>query len=150
MSGETIVVYGTQKTLQDSSASSLAVANNTIQQAMTAGYAIATDGASYPDAEFVLTGTFGTAPTDGTVLALYAQPLAIDGANNAQAPDTTRPTFFVGTFVVNSVTTQQSMNLLARDLPANANYYIHNNGTGQQLNAGWTLKVTPRSYKAAA
>lgn len=146
MSGETIVVYGTTKTLE---ANGVLIANASLAQADDAAYDLVADGSSFPDADFVLSATFGTAPTEGTVLALYAQPLAIDGANNAEAPETTRPTLFIGSFVVNNVTTTQYIFLTGRDLPKKANYYIHNSGTGQSLNAGWTLKVTPRSYKAA-
>lgn len=140
MSGETIIKLGTPKTLEANGAS---IANNTLEQANDASYSIATDGAYYPDAKFVLSATFGTAPTEGTTLALYACPLDIDGTNDAEVPETTRPTVFIGTFTVNNVTTAQYIELIAQDVPWNAAYYVHNNGTGQTLSAGWTLKVTP-------
>ena len=147
MSGETIVQFGTTKTLEANGAS---IANNTLAQADDANYSVASDGAYYPDAKFVLAATFGTAPTEGTTLALYARPLAIDGANNAEVPETTRPTVFIGTFTVNNVTTAQYIELLAQDVPWNASYYLHNNGTGQTVSSGWTLKVTPFTVTAAA
>lgn len=147
MSGETIVVYGAVKPLASAGS---AIANNSVAQASTASYDITVDGSSFPDAEFVLAATFSVAPTEGTVLALYARPLAIDSTNNAEAPETTRPTTFIGSFVVNDVTSTQYMLLVARDVPMKADYYIHNSGTGQSVSAGWTLKVKPRSYKAAA
>ena len=147
MSGETILKFGTPKTLEASGAS---IANNTLVQADDASYRVASDGAYYPDAKFVISVTFGTAPTEGTTLALYAQPLDIDGTNDAEAPETTRPTVFIGTFTVNNVTTAQYIELLAQDVPWNASYYLHNNGTGQTLSAGWMLKVTPCTVKAAA
>lgn len=148
MSGETIAVFGTQKTLQ-ASGSSGAIANNSLDQAIGDFYDIVADGLGFPDADFVLSCSFATAPTEGTVVALHAQPLAIDGANAGQIPEVTRPTIYIGAFVVNNVTTAQYILLTARDLPKKANYYIHNNGTGQALAGGWTLKVTPKSYKAA-
>ena len=147
MSGETILVLGTPKTLEANGAS---IANNTLAQADDANYSVASDGAYYPDAKFVLSATFGTAPTEGTTLALYARPLDIDGTNDAEVPETTRPTVFIGTFVVNNVTTAQYIELIAQYVPWNAAYYLHNNGTGQTVNAGWTLKVTPCTVKAAA
>ena len=147
MSGETIVQFGTTKTLEANGAS---IANNTLAQADDANYSVASDGAYYPDAKFVISVTFGTAPTEGTTLALYAQPLDIDGTNDADAPETTRPTVFIGTFVVNNVATAQYIEMLAQDVPWNASYYIHNNGTGQIVSAGWTLKVTPFTVTAAA
>lgn len=147
MSNEQIVVVGTPKTLEANGAS---IANNALAQADDASYSIANDGANYPDAEFVLTGTFSVAPTEGTVLSLYARPLDIDGTADAEAPETTRPTVFVGNFVVNNVTSAQSIWLAAEDVPRKADYYVHNNGTGQTLGSGWTLKVTPISRGPAA
>ena len=147
MSGETILKFGTPKTLEASGAS---IANNTLAQADDASYSVASDGAYYPDAKFVISVTFGTAPTEGTTLALYARPLDIDGTNGAEVPETTRPTVFIGTFVVNNVTTAQYIALLAQDVPWSASYYIHNNGTGQTVSAGWTLKVTPCTVAPAA
>ena len=147
MSGETIIKLGTPKTLEANGAS---IANNTLAQADDAGYSISADGAYYPDAKFVIAATFVTAPTEGTTLALYARPLDIDGTNDAEVPETTRPTVFIGTFAVNNVTTAQYIELLAQDVPWSASYYIHNNGTGQTVSAGWTLKVTPCTVAPAA
>ena len=147
MAGETILKLGSPKTLEANGAS---IANNALAQADDANYSVASDGAYYPDAKFVLAATFGTAPTEGTTLALYARPLAIDGANNAEVPETTRPTVFIGTFTVNDVTTAQYAEFIAQDVPWNAAYYLHNNGTGQTLSAGWTLKVTPCTVTPAA
>jgi len=147
MSGETILKFGTPKTLEASGAS---IANNTLVQADDASYSVASDGAYYPDAKFVLAATFGTAPTEGTTLALYARPLGIDGTNDAEVPEMARPTVFIGTFVVNNVTTAQYIELLAQDVPWNAAYYLHNNGTGQIVSAGWALKVMPFTVAPAA
>lgn len=147
MSNETIVSLGTQKTLEANGGS---IANNTLAWADDANYSISADGAYFPDAKFVVSVTFGTAPTEGTTLALYARPLDIDGTNDAEVPETTRPTVFIGTFAVNNVTTAQYIELLAQDVPWNAAYYLHNNGTGQTVSAGWTLKATPFTVAPAA
>ena len=147
MSNEAIVKLGTQKTLE---ANGAAIANNTLAQADDASYSIATDGAYYPDARFVLTGSFATEPTENSTLALYARPLNIDGTADADAPETTRPTQYIGVFAVNNVTTAQSLVLMAQNVPWEADYYIHNNGTGQTLSAGWKLLVTPCTIGPAA
>ncbi len=144
---DAIVKYGTPKTLEASGAS---VANNTIAQADDANYSIAADGAYAPDAEFVLAVTFGVAPTQNTLIDLYAQALDIDGTSDAQAPTTTYRQTYIGSFVVNNTTSQQFLKLLAYDVPPSAAYYLHNNGTGQTMSAGWTLKVTPRTIGPAA
>ena len=146
MAAETRLFFGAAKTLEANGAS---IANNALAAADDANYDLAADAGSYPDAEFVLTGTFSVAPTEGATLALYARPLDIDGTADAEVPETTRPTVYVGSFVVNNVTTAQSMLLVAQGLPRLAAYYVHNNGTGQSLSAGWTLKVTPRTYGPA-
>lgn len=131
---------GTIKTLESSGSS---ITSGSVVQAAVANYDTVTDGEGTPDAEFVLSGAFGTAPTEGTALGLYARPLDIDGTSDSEAPEATRPTLYVGAFVVNNVTTTQYMLCVARNLPKLAAYYIHNAGTGQTFSAGWALKVTP-------
>jgi hypothetical protein len=137
-----VVKLGTTKTLSSSGA---AIANNTIVQATDATYSTSADGNDAPDAEFVLACTFGTAPTVNTTLDLYAAEQDIDGTNDAAAPTTTYKPRYIGSFVVNAVTTTQYLKLRSSDVPTVAYYYLHNNGTGQTVNAGWTLKVTPRT-----
>lgn len=148
MSGEMIVVLGTQKTLEASGAQ---IAANAVAQADDANYGIVVDGASYPDAEFSLTCSFASAPTSNATVSLYAAPQDIDGTLDADAPENTRPVAFIGTFGVKAGTAAQTIPLsgvVARDLPALAFYYLHNN-TSVTMNAGWSLKVKPRTYKAA-
>lgn len=149
MAGEIVVELGTQKTLE---ASGGAIANGSVVQANDATYSVSSDGGGYPDAIFVLTGAFGTAPTEGTSLVLMARPMDIDGTADAEAPESTRPTCVIGVFEVNNVTTTQSMllrGIYAENVPMLAEYYVYNAGTGQQLSAGWALKVTPKTVKAA-
>lgn len=147
MAGEIIRVYGTPKTLE---ANGALIANNTVVQADDATYDIVSDGSSYDDGEFALAFTYASAPTEGTVLALLVRPLDIDGTNDAEVPEASRPVRQIGVFVVNNVTTAQYAECVGRDLPKLGAYYIHNVGTGQSVSAGWTLKVTPRTRKAAA
>lgn len=147
MANEAIYKTGTQKTLEANGAS---IANNALAQADDASYAVVADGGGYPDAEFVLTATFATAPTEGAALSLYARPLDVDGTSDTEIPETTRPTYPVGVFIVNNVTTAQLAICRARGLPMVANYYLHNNATGQTISAGWVLKVTPMTLGPAA
>lgn len=146
MAGEAIVKWGTQKTLEASGAS---IGTNAVVQANDATYSLSADGAYYPDAEFVLAVAFASAPTEGGVLALYARALNIDGTADAEVPEAALPVWFVGSFVVNNVTAMQYMTLLATDLPAEAEYYIHNVSAAQTVSAGWSLKVKPRTIGPA-
>jgi hypothetical protein len=146
MANEVTRVYGTLKTLEANGAST---ANNVITQADDAAYSTTTDGSNYPDARFVLSFTYSVAPTEGTVIALVARTIDIDGTNDAEVPEATRADRYIGSFTVNNVTTLQYAECVATDVPVNAHYYILNSGTGQTIGAGWTLKVTPQSYKPA-
>ena len=142
--GDPKVVIGTIKTLEANGSS---ITNGAVVQADDASYDLATDAAGWPDAEFVLTGAFGTAPTEGRCVNLYARPMDMDGTVDAEAPEAARPTTYIGSFAANNVTATQSMplvGLVARDLPRLANYYLHNDA-GQTLSAGWVLKVVPRN-----
>lgn len=146
MAGEAIVKWGTQKTLE---ASGVSCSVGGVVQANDATYSLSSDAANYPDAEFVLTVTYPVAPTEGGQIALYARPLDIDGTADAETPEAWLPVWFVGSFTVNNIGAAQSMILLAQDLPALAEYYIHNVSTGQTLPAGWSLKVKPRTIGPA-
>jgi hypothetical protein len=149
MSGENIIVYAdaSRKVLESAG---IAIASGSIAQADDAIYDMIVDGAGYPDAMFVFSGQFGTAPTENTVLAIYARPLDIDGTLDDEVPEATRPSVYIGSYSMNNVTSIQTKSLVAYDVPRKAEYYVHNVNTGQSLTAGWTLKVTPRSNKAAA
>lgn len=147
MSGETIIVLGTPKTLEAGGASTTA---NGVTQANDASYSIASDGTSFPDAKFVFSGAYASAPTEGAVVALYARPINIDSTNDSETPEATRPGVWIGNFTLNNVTSTQYIELVAYDVPWEAEYYIHNVNAGQTLSSGWTLKVTPFSQKAAA
>lgn len=127
MSGETILAFGTRKALEASGAT---IANNALAQADDASYSVSADGAYFPHAKFIFSGAFGTAPTEGTVICLYARPLNIKSTSDAQVPETTRPTVMIGVFSVDDTTSTQYIELLAQDVPWEADYYLHNNGTG--------------------
>lgn len=147
MSGENINVWGTTKLIESGGA---AFSSGAMSAKATSAYSTITDGADFPDAVFVLTCSFAVAPVENSVITLAARPLLVDGTNNAQVPEPTRLTRQVGNFVLDNVTGTQTMDLMAYDLPRNAEYYLYNAATGQAVSAGWALRVTPRTVKAAA
>lgn len=145
MAGEVIFAFGTTKVLESAG---LATANGVVTKADDASYDLAMDGQNYPDAVFVLTVTFTAAPGENLPVNLYARQLGLDGTNDADVPEATRPGRFIGSFLVNNVTTVQVLELPAYDLPRKADYYIHN-AAGAAIAVGWALRVTPRTYKLA-
>lgn len=147
MANELILVIGTPKTLEANGAS---IANVAIGQADDATYGIVADGSYYPHAKFVLSCAFSVAPTEGTTIVLCARPLNIDSTNDSEAPEATRLGTPLGLFTVNNVTTTQYIECCVEHVPWEAEYYLYNSGTGQTMSAGWTLKVTPYTFKPAA
>jgi hypothetical protein len=147
MAGETIIKLGTPITLETNGAS---ISNNAVAQADDDIYSVVDDGAGYPDAKFVVSFAFGTAPTENTTLELYARPLDISSTNDAEVPEATRPTVRLGSFVVNNVTSTQYAEEIVQDVPWKFSAYLHNNGTGQTVSAGWTLTITPCTVGPAA
>jgi hypothetical protein len=125
------------------------ITNGSVVQATASNYDTASGGEKCPDGEFALGVTFATAPTEGTVMSLYAQPLDIASTNDTEVPEATRPTRWICNFVVNNVTSLQYILAVGRNLPKLASYYLHNNGTGQTASSGWTLTVTPLTLAPA-
>lgn len=146
MAGEVILSFGSSKALEANGASTT---NNSVTQANDASYGVVADGSYFPHARFVLGATFATAPTEGTVISLLARPLNIKSNSDTEVPEATRYTQWIGAFVVNNVNTLQYMQCIAYDVPWEADYYIHNDATGQTISAGWTLDVMPFSFKTA-
>lgn len=146
MSGETINVYLPQITLESNG---VAFASGAMSLKATNAYDLTANG-YYPDGIFALVCQFTSAPVENSVVTLCARPLLVDGTNNTLVPETTRPTRQIGNFVVDNSTVLQAMELIAYDLPINAEYYLFNNATGQAVPAGWKLYIKPRTVKAAA
>lgn len=148
MANEVIYAFGSEKTLEANGGS---CASGAIVQANDATYGVVADGASFPDARFVWKGQFATVTSiENKTIDLYARALNIDGTNDQTAPTATYTQKYIGSFFLqaSSTNTDQYVALIAYDVPAEAEYYIINNA-GQTLSAGWTLKVTPRTYKPA-
>lgn len=146
MSGENVEVWGNAKLLETNGQ---AIPNGSVVLAGTVNYDKAVDGLNYPDAQFILSCAFATAPLEGSLIAVYARTMGLDGALNAQIPEASRPTKRIGYFEVDNVTSAQVMDLIATDVPRIAQYYLHNVNTGQSLGSGWRLMVVPRTYKPA-
>lgn len=144
MSGETVEVWGAARALETSG---LTVANGAIVQVSSWYDKNGADGNGYPDAQFILDVTFGVAPVENSLISIYAREYGMDGGIRTQAPEASRIERSIGSFRVNDVAgSLQRLIFMAYDLPGKADYYLHNNGTGQAMNSGWKLTVVPRTY----
>jgi len=140
MANEIKKVYGTEKTFSTTIA---AISNNAISAAI--GTCSSTDTLDYPDADFVLVVTFGTAPTEGSTIDLLVRPMDVQGTNDTVAPQATYQPHRIGTFVVDNVTAAQYLFCSGFDLPKTGELYLYNNATGQSTSANASLYMTPRT-----
>lgn len=139
MANELKFARGVQKTLE---ANGAAIANNAIGQADDADY-LAIDTGDFLDAEFALLVNFTVAPTADRSIDLIIRPLNIDGVNDAPAPTATYRIEMFAFFVPNAATGAQYLRAIARNVPKEGQVWLYNNGTGQSMPLGWTLKMTP-------
>lgn len=146
MSNEMKFVYASQVTLEASGASA---ASNAFVAADDTSLATANHN-DYPFADLVLTCDFGAAVAPGTYINLYRQDFDIDGTADAPAPATTYKNIFVGSFMLPSGQSA-SATYPCPDVPLSkiCKFSIEN-GTAQNLSAGWILKATPKSYVPGA
>jgi len=149
---DAIRTLGASKTLEANGAS---IANDAIGVADDANLTSA-DINGYPLAifEFVSNSTgWSAAPTAGAAIHLYERKFMTGGSNQAPVVDTAYKNDYLGTFIVDSADAQQWLRL--EGIPINylgGTYYLEwvDGGAGTaSLDAGWTLTVTPYTYKPA-
>lgn len=146
MSGEIILVEGAPVTHV---ANGAAVSSGSVSAAPDGTYSVSADGAGYPDADLVLTTSFGAAPNVQASIFLLIRQMNADATNDEPQPSASFPYKQLGRFVISADTTQ-TLTLRVRDLPPQCEFYIYNtSSTGQAMSAGWTLKINPITYKAA-
>jgi hypothetical protein len=138
MSGEAIKDYGSWVTLEASGAS---IANNAFGQADDAGFSLVTDGGGRPHLEFELSWAHATAPTANTSIVVFAQDLNFNGTPDAQAPSANHLRRVVGSALEANVTATQYARFNVMNAPADASYWLQNNGTTQTISSGWTLRA---------
>lgn len=130
---------GTQDTVHDP-VTTAALANNA--NALSPAYT--PTSLNYPRAEVEFTGQWGTAPSANTGLSVWflRRPNGTDYEDGdatpttpARAPDVVIP--------VRAVNTAQRVVRECWIPPGTLKVLVRNDGTGQQLSAGWGLKVRP-------
>ncbi len=134
--------FGTQDDLDSTSA---LVASN--------GFSIATDLVTWtndddaPQASIILELTMNVAAADNSGVNLYFRALNVEGTNDDSVPEAEYQHTFIGFFpVLNGITSlQRSTKRIALpnfETSSEWEVYIENK-TGQQIDAGWTVFVTP-------
>ena len=106
------------------------------------------DDARY--AAFVLQCQWATAPTDGTVINLYARKMNVQSTNDSPAPSANNLDQFVASFMVDGdvgTATDAFHSSTQVKLPNHYTsqvyeFYIENR-SGQTISSGWSLFVTP-------
>ena len=142
MADECKYVYASQVTLEASGASA---ASNAFAAANDTSLAVA-NHLDYPLADFALTCDFGAAVAAGVVVNLYRQDMDIDGTADAPAPATTYKETYVGSFVIPSGQSASATYPLQNVALSKICQFSIENGSAQNLSAGWVLKATPKTY----
>lgn len=135
--------FGTQDVV---SGTTSAIANN--------GFSVAGDVSAWtndddaPAAVAVLSCTFGTAPTLGSNVNLYARPLNVVSTTDQVSPSASFLHTFLGAFPVDDVTTAQLITLeipLPNAITSQQYEFYLENRAGQTISAGWSLYITPKT-----
>ena len=135
--------FGTQDTLGTTSAT---VAD--------AAFSIAGDLSTWtndddaPQASVTALIDYAVAPDVNSVVNLYLRPLNTQSTNDQEIPDANFTHTYVGSFPVNDVTTNQyitiDISLPNGQTSQQYEFYIENS-TGQTIQAGWDIYVTPKT-----
>lgn len=131
-------IDGSQATLFNTEFT-VGVANNNYS-IESSNYDNTTDDFAYAD--FVLYISPAIAMSGGSI-DLYRRDLNIDGTNDTPLPSSTYPHTYIGSFNHNNTTGAQYHIIRGVELVPESSYVIHNNNTGQQIPAGWGLKLSP-------
>ena len=141
--------FGTQDTLGTSSAS---VANNAFSIASDLSTWVNDDDAK--EASVVLLADWNTtAPDADSVVNLYARLLDVQSTNDQDVPDANFQHVYLGSFPTNDVLTNQYIpriiHLPNNKTSQNYEFYIENK-TGETIQAGWDIYITPKATGPAA
>jgi hypothetical protein len=144
MANEAIWATLSQVTLQSSGASA---ASNAI---VSAGTLASSQHSMYTSVDLVLKGTMAASiASNSNYFSVYARALDIDSTDDASAPSSSLKAKFVGNFQFAGSSASAAQTAFLEDVQtswAPTEFYIENL-TNATLNAGWTLKATPKTIK---
>lgn len=138
--------FGTQDSIDDGSTS--AISNDAFSVA--ADVTTWTNDDDAPYGIFVLMCQWGTAPTDGSVINIYARKMNIQSTNDSPEPSTNNYDQYIGSFVVDGDVATSTNAYHVTDWLALPNhktsqeydFYLENK-TGQSISANWDMWITP-------
>lgn len=144
MANELIWATLSQATLQSSGASAASTA------IVSAGTLATSTHSNYTSVDLVLTGTMAASiSSTANFFSVYARPLNIDSTNDAPTPGASFRGKFVGAIPFAGSSASGAQTGILEDVQtswADVEFYIENS-TNATLNAGWTLKATPKTVK---
>lgn len=144
MANEIIISTLTTVSIASSGASA---ASNAI---VSAGTLATSSHSGYTGCDLVFTGTMAASVASASnYFSVYARPLDIDGTADAASPGSSFTGGFVGTLQIAGSGASGAQTAILQDVPNSwfsTEFFIENK-TNASLNAGWTLKATPKTLK---
>lgn len=133
-----------QATLQSSGASATSAAT------VTAGTLATSMHSNYTAVDLVLTGTMAASiASNSNYFSVYARHLNVDGTADAPTPGASMKGKYVGPLVFAGSAASGAQTAILEDVqtsPFDVEFFIGND-CNATLNAGWTLKASPKTIK---
>lgn len=148
MANELILTTLSQVTPQSSGASA---ASNAI---VSGGTLTTANHSNYTGVDLALTVVMAASVSSASnYFAIYARPLSIDGTLSAGTPSSATGTYYKGGYVgavqIPAATASATQTGFLFDVPntyTSVEFFVENL-TNASVNAGWTLKATPKTVK---
>lgn len=133
-------LLGSQSTVLSTSAT---LANNALVASSAYDNTQGQTGDGYAECDLELAVTFGTAPTAGTAASIWFLR-SQDGTNYEDGSSSVTPARSPDLVIpVNASTSAQRIIRSAVLPPGKITVLLKNDGTGQTMSSGWTLKLRP-------
>lgn len=151
MSDETIYKYSSEVTAISSTATVASTGFNSSAEVTSLSSA---QTGKYPLADAALFASFSTSISSASnVCVLYRRDLNIDGSNDAPIPQAGAPAYShiaVGQFIIPPYTAASSGYFFCPDVPlaGDCEFYLENK-TNATIDAGFTVKIKPKTYTPA-
>jgi hypothetical protein len=136
--------FGTQDQVDDTATAAIASA------AFSADQASWTNDDDAPFGVMVFRCQWATAPTDGSLINIYARKMDVQSTSDSPIPTAINTDQYIGSFVVDGdVAINTNVFLVTNwlSLPNHQTSQIYNfyfqNSTGQQITSGWAAWITP-------